>query len=142
MKPEGGRREARGWRRAAANAFTAGTAEMGSFLHGGRLRGWEVSARLRGVCGRAEIIRPHFEGAGGWRRGRGEGCMKGYFPLVRQDGGFFAAECRERSRCEISPDLTLGAHVVLPWLQYSGAPLGSFTFELGLLKLKDGRDAT
>lgn len=64
MKPEGGRREARGWRR-AANAFTAGTAEMGLFLHGGRLRGWEVSARLRGVCGRAEIIRPHFKGAGG-----------------------------------------------------------------------------
>lgn len=47
----------------------------------------------------------------------------------------FAAECRERSRCEMSPDLTLGAQVVLPWLQYSGAPLGSFTFELGLLKL-------
>lgn len=78
MKPEGGRREARGWRR-AANAFTAGTAEMGSFLHGGRLRGWEVSARLRGVCGRAEIIRPHFKGAGGpWGVAEG-GAMKGYF---------------------------------------------------------------
>lgn len=53
MKPEGGREgggeEARGWR-LDTNAFTAvmarWRAEMGRLLHGGRLRGWQVSSRL------------------------------------------------------------------------------------------------
>lgn len=46
---------------------------------------WEVmkmASRLRGVCGRAEIIRHILKSQGGF------GAMKGYFPLPQYDGNF------------------------------------------------------
>lgn len=54
---------------------------MGWYVHGGWLRGWQVSARLRGVCGRVEIIRHILTVQKEWRV-----VMEGYFPLHRRDG--------------------------------------------------------